>query len=476
MQPKSQRSRLTLKAWLVKTAPSSILSFAVFLLFTSCNNETLSPAEGGDLVVEANRTIGASMTVGNVTVMGNAILTIDYSSTVSNTFIIKGNVLLEDDGQLIVRGNKALMNDGLIIANDYSSQYTIKTTGNSLLRLENIGMRTQTGTAAEKGSIYMSYDALDNSSMIIDGARLDNESSWLLGNFRNQSQLMITNSVYIPTEIYLNDSCSVSINGAETKTGLWMALSSGSHDIQLPNVSTSTWSWNAGSAIGPGVHWSLAVTNSHTGLGVQLFPNATATIAGHGVSPGELTIGYFVSGNNETLDNLHVGLQNGEIIPGRLTLTNVNLGPIAWQIYSTTSSSLTINNSVINEIGIVGDGEVTVNNSLLQCAVLACYGQNSSLTINNSDIWNQSIEADNDGQITLLNCNVYGSHFIAKQDQSRITIEGGAFHDNPPIDRNTLFVDILTGYPNYSPFSAPGPPKRSGAGVITCAGVSNCAW
>jgi hypothetical protein len=461
----------------MKTVPSILYAFAVLLNFTSCNNQTVAPTEdGGDLIVEADRTILTSMTVGNLTVKGSAILTIDYSSTTSNTFIIKGNLLLEDDGQLIVRGNKDLMNDGFVIANEYSSQYTIKTMGSSLLKLENIGMRTQTGSAAENGSIYMSYDALDNSSMVIDGARLDNESSWLLGNFRNKSKLTITNSVYIPTEIYMNDSCSVSVNGAETRTGLWMALATGSHNIQLPNVGTGTWSWNAGSDIGLGVHWSLSVANSNTGLGVQLFPNATATITGHGVSPGELTIGYFVSDNDETINNLHVGLQNGVIIPGRLTLANVNLGPIAWQIYSLTPASLTINNSTINEIGIVGAGKVTINNSLLQLAVLACYGQNSSLTISNSDVWNQSIEADNSGQITLKNCNIYGSHFIAKQNQSRIMIEGGAFHDNPPIDRNTTYLDIATGYPHYNPFSAPGPPRKSGTGVITCAGVSNCTW
>lgn len=458
---------------------STILSVAVLLNFTSCNKENISPTQdGADLIIETNKTITTSMTVGNLTVKGNAILTIDFTSVPDNVFIVKGNLLVEDDGQLIILGNKDLMNDEFIIANDYSSQFNIKTTENSILRIENINIRTQTGTVAEKGSIYMSYDAMDNSSMIIDGAKLDNESSWLLGNFRNQSKLVVTNSVYVPTEIYLNDSCSVTINGAETKTGLWMALTTGSHNIQLPNVGTSTWSWNAGSNLGAGIHWSLAVVNvnSNTGLGVQLFPDATATIAGHGVSPGELTIGYFVSSNNETIDELHVGLQNGVIIPGRLTLNNVNLGPIAWQIYSVTSSSITINNSTINEIGIFGDGKVTVNNSLLQFAVLACFGQNSSLTINNSEVWNQSIEADNNGLITLDNCDVYGSHFIAKQGQSRIMIEGGSFQSNPPVDPTTLFVDIATGHPNYNPFSAPGPPKKSGTGVITCVDVSNCTW
>ncbi len=455
----------------------TLLYLSVLLNLTCCSNETPSPiGEGGDLVVTANRIILSSMSIGNLTVKGNAILTIDYTSAPDNAFVVKGDVLLEEEGQLIVRGNEQLMNDGFIIANAYSSQYTIKTTDNSIIKLENIGIRTQTGTAAEKGSIYMSYDAFDNSSMIVDGAKLDNESSWLLGNFRDNAKLLATNTVYVPTEIYLNDSCSVSITGAETKTGLWLALTSGPHTLQLPNVSTGSWVWSAGSDIGSGIHWSLSVVNSNPGLGVQLFPAATASITGHGVAPGELTIGYFVSDNNETIDNLHVGLQNGVIIPGRLTLNNVHLGPIAWQIYSITSASLTISNSTINEIGIVGDGQVTVNNSLLQLAVLACYGQNSSLTINDSDIWNQSIEADNNGQINLQNCDVYGSHFITKQGQSGIFVEGGAFHDNPPIDRSTTFVDIVTGYPNYNPFSAPGPPKKSGTGVITCMGVANCNW
>jgi hypothetical protein len=246
--------------------------------------------------------------------------------------------------------------------------------------------------------------------------------------------------------------------------------------MQLPDMSTGSWSWTVGSDLGAGVHWTLNVTNSNPGLGVQLFPDATAEITGHGTAPKELTIGYFVANNDETLDNLHVGLQNGIIIPDRLTLNNVHLGPIAWQIYSLTSASVTINNSTINEIGIVGNGSVTVNNSLLQLAVLACYGQNSSLTVNNSDVWNQSIETDSNGQITLNDCQIYGSQFITRSAQSKISIVGGSFHDNPPIDRNILPFDMITGYPNYNPFSAPGPPKKSGTEMVTCEGVVGCSW
>jgi hypothetical protein len=454
---------------------SPFLGFAHLLCATACGTETI-PALSGDLIITENRTIVTSETIASLTVKGNAVLTIDYTATPENSFVVNGSVLLQDNAQLIIRGNKSLMNDGFIIANEFSSQYTLKTTGNSIIKLENIGLRTQTGSVSEKGNIYMSYDAMDNSSMIIDGAKLDNESSWLLGNFRNKSKLEITNSVYIPTEIYLNDSCSVSITGADTKTGLWMALTSGAHTMQLPNVSTNSWSWTAGKNLGAGVNWSLSIVNSSSGLGVQLFPNASASITGNNVAPGEIAIGYFVSNNNEIINDLKVGLQNGIIIPNRLSLNNVRLGPIAWQIYSLTSASLTINNSTINEIGIVGDGNVTVNNSLLQCAVLACYGQNSSLTVNNSDVWNQSIETNSNGKITFTDCNIYGSQFITRSAQSTIAINGGSFRDNPPIDRTKTFVDIISGYPNYNPFSAPGPPKKSGSGAITCVGVANCNW
>lgn len=451
-------------------------SIPMLLLLASCS-ETVRPANDfGDMIISSDRTITTSLNVGNLTIKGNAVLTVDYTAASIQSFIVKGNISLLDNAQLVILGNKNLMNDSFVVANEFSSQYTIKTAGRSVVKLVDVHLQTQTGNVSDRGNMYMSYDALDQSTLIIDGAQLDNASSWLLGNFRNQSKLEIANSTYIPTEIYLNDSCSVSITGAETKTGLWMGLTSGSHTIQLPDVSSGTWSWNAGQDLGLSVHWSLQVLNANPGLGVNLFPAASAHITGHGAAPKELTIGYFVSSNNEVLENLHTGLQNGIVIPNRLTLDNVHLGPIAWQIYSLTSASLTINNSTINEIGIMGNGSVTVNNSLLQLALLASYGQNSSLTINNSDIWNQAIETNSTGKVAVNNCNVFGSAFMTRSAQSTISIVGGSFRENPPVDPNKTMVDMATGYPNYNPFAAPGLPRKSGTGTIICQGVVNCSW
>lgn len=448
------------------------ITVGCFLLLSACP-QTMTVQ---DLQVSEDRVITTTMMVGNLTISGDAILEIDYRSEHADTFVVVGNITVEDSAQLIIRGNNDLTNDGFIIANEYNSQRLLKTTGTSKIQLENIIVRTQTGTAAENGSVYMNYEARDNSSMIINGAILDNESSWLLGNFRDNSTLQATNTRYIPTEIYLNDSCDVSISGTQTSTGLWLALTSGPHTINLPDVSADVnWTWDVSDDIGAGVKWHLAVSDADPGMGIQLYPDASATINGSGEF-GELTIGYFVGTDDETMDNLQVGLQTNTVIPGRLTLNNVKLGPIAWQIYHTTSASLVINNSTINEIGIVGNGSASINSSVLQLAILACYGQDSSLTLNNCDVWNQAIEADNNGKITLTGCNVYGSLFFAKNLQSVISINGGIFHDNPPVDTGTTMIDTVTGYPNYNPFRAPGPPQKKGPGTVTCTSVSGCNW
>ena len=68
---------------------------------------------------------------------------------------------------------------------------------------------------------------------------------------------------------------------------------------------------------------------------------------------GELKISYFVVDQRETLDGLKSGLQNRKV-GDQLTLNDVQLGPIAWQIYAGDNADLTIKNSTINEIGIFG--------------------------------------------------------------------------------------------------------------------------
>ncbi len=116
-------------------------------------------------------------------------------------------------------------------------------------------------------------------------------------------------------------------------------------------------------------------------------------------------------GSRETLDGLKAGLQNRQI-SDRLTLKDVQLGPIAWQIYVGDNADLTIENSTINEIGFFGrNAKVPVERSVLQLAVLAALGPGSSLDIRDSDIWNQTIEVANKGKVSIAGSRVHGMLF-----------------------------------------------------------------
>lgn len=452
------------------------------LLFAATSCELFAGTVGGasppdDLTVTRSTTITSTTMVADLTVTGQAVLTIDFRSDRADTFVVAGDIVVRDSARLVVLGNAERLDDSLVIANEGNSHRSMRSENRGEIVLDGVVVRTQTGTAAENGSVYMSYDALDESRLTVRGAALDTRSSWLLGNFHDRSSLEALDTRFLPTEIYINDSASVEISGPHTQTGLWLALTSGHHSFTLPDVSRGPWSWSADSRIGSGVSWSLSVTNANPGLGVSLYPNASASITGHGVpETGEVKIGYFVSPAGETLDNLRPGLQNGEIGSGRLSLSNVNLGPIAWQIYSAVPSSALIRRSVVNEVGVVGGGSVTITDSTLQLAVLAAHGDGSRLTVEGSVVWNQSIEASGTGAIRLIDSTVYGSLFSTHSPQASIEISGGSFRDNPPSSPNLPMVDIATGIPRYNPFRAPGGPARRGVGTIHCVDVAGCLW
>jgi hypothetical protein len=198
------------------------------------------------------------------------------------------------------------------------------------------------------------------------------------------------------------------------------------------------------------------VTPSATCLEIR--PGSALTIVGNGTrapATGELKVSYFVVGSRETLDGLKAGIQNGKI-SDRLTLNNVQLGPIAWQAYAGDNADLTIRNSVVNEIGIFGrNARVLVERSVLQLAVLAAMAPDSSLSIVSSEVWNQSIEAARQAQVSISDSKIHGTLFHARASDARISIKGGSFHDNPSGCTQAGMVNIATGQPRCNPFSAP---------------------
>jgi hypothetical protein len=324
----------------------------------------------------------------------------------------------------------------------------------------------------------MSYEARGRSSFEVTGSTIVEAESWLLAHLHESANVTVVDTQHVPNEIYVHDSSVATIRGASTRTGVWLDAQDAHGTLTLPDV-TAPSSWRLGVGHGLDVGWLLQVEDAQPGLGVEIRSRTALTINGHGAhapATGELTIAYFVSNSHETLDGLTAGVQH-RTVSDRLTLNNVHLRPFAWQIYADDNADITIRNSVINEIGVFGrNARVFVERSVLQLAVLAALAPDSSLTIEASEIWNQAVEVSNQAQVTIRHSQIHGTLFHARHADSWISIEGGEFRDNPDGCVQGSMVDIATGQPRCNPFSAPGGPRKSGAGSVACAETEGCGF
>jgi hypothetical protein len=451
---------------------------------TGAARTAVAPVEGRDCDPQQPMTVSGSVTVvedctvgGNLTVTGSAVLHFDYSGRKVGRLVVGGNVIVRDHATLWIQGRpdeRAVF----AIDNEFSQQRAMTSTDDATIKLEHVEFHTQKSGGRGKGSVYMNYDARNRSSFVVTGSTLVEEESWLLANLRDSAKLTIADSQHVPTEIYVHDKASAKISGPRTRNGVWLDAGGAKGTLTLPNVN-GPFSWQIGAGNGLDVGWSLQVEDAQPGIGIEIKPTSALTIKGNGArapATGELKVSYTVAGSRETLDGLKTGLQNGRI-SDRLTLEDVQLGPIAWQIYAGDNADLTIKDSTINEIGIFGrDAKVRVEHSVLQLAVLAALAPGSLLDIRDSEIWNQTIEVGNKGRVTIADSKIYGTLFHARDSVSNISIKGGSFYENPARCSTATMVNIATGQPNCNPFRTPGMPHTAGGGKIECVGTEGCTW
>ncbi len=457
-------------------------TFSLFIILLFLQQNVWSQCNAGAYVVTTNTTINGSCKItGDLTILNGATLNVDLTSAQLDTFVVQGNILLQGNAVLWVHAAPGSIGEQFIVSNLVNNQRTITTEDSSRIQLENIEFRTQEGNLANTGSVYMNYNAKGSSVFYVNNSKLNTQKAWLLCNMFNQSTLIGYESNELPTEIYLQDTAQVSLHGSNTKAGIWLNFQSITDTLDLPLDQSSPYNWKVGRGVGGlDTQWYLEVDTVQLGLGVQIFPSAKMTINGSGLpATGEVKVALMFANNTDSLKNLNVGLQdtivaNGPV--GFVKLNNVNLGPIAWQIYALMNEHLHIKNSIINEIGIAGPSSVTVDNSLLQLAVLGAVGVGGcTMTLNNSEIWNQVITAANHSTMTLNNCHVTGSEFSTVDAQSHITVNGGCFFQNPSGCTENTMVNINTGQPFCNPFIPPGFPQNLTPATVTFNGVnSNC--
>lgn len=446
------------------------------LIFTAlaCPGGTLA----GDVIITENNSIAMDCAIaGNLTVTNGATLQIDYSSSSNSVFVIRGDVTVDSTSKLIVFGHIG-GGDKFVISNNFSQQRGFTASDNATISFKNIEFQTQENISASSSSLVMDFQGLGNSRLILENCNLNTSTAWLLGHFNNNASLTIIDSQGLPTENYIHDSATVKISGPSTHTGVWLDAEGAVGTISLPDQN-SPYTWKIGRNNGLNVGWLFENSNASTGIGVEVRTGTSLEIIGHGTSApltGELKIGYFVENATENLVGLDVGIQN-KIISPRLKLTDVQMGPIAWQIYPGAGSTVNIINSKINEIGISGQNSiVTVTNSILQLAVLAAMAPGSQLNITNSQIWNQMIQAANGGQVQITSSPIYGTLFFSSSASSTIAIYNSSFNNNPTGCTQSNMINISTGQPQCNPFRPSGAPAKMGPGQVTCTLTSGCSF
>jgi len=458
-------------------------AFILLGLIVTIHQSVLAQCNSGSVTVTTNATITGSCIInGDLTIQNGGSLNVDLTSAQLDTFVVRGNILLQGNGFLWIHAAAGSSGEQFIVSNNYSNQRSITTLDSSRIKLEYVEFKTQEGSLNNAASIYMSYFAKNSSIFYVNNSTLDTQTAWLLCNLNNRSTLVGYNPNHVPTETYLADTAQISLHGPGTNLGLWLTFDSITDTLNLPTGQTQPFSWKIGrGAGGLNTTWYLEEDTAKAGIGVQILSTAKVTINGTGVpSTGELKVALLFANSSDTLKNLKVGIQNTTVATGpsgHVTLNNVNLGPIAWQVYALMNEKLYIKNSVINEIGIAGPSAITVESSTLQFALLAATGiGGSTLTINNSSIWNQAITAANNGKVILNNCTVTGSAFSTTDPTSHITVNGGCFFSNATGCTENTMVNLTTGQPYCDPFIPPGPPQNLTPATVTFSGVNdNCA-
>lgn len=427
----------------------------------ACENpEPLPCTEESVVLSDGAWCIEEDCSLGALTLEGDACLQVMLPSDA--TLEVAGDLRVADAAQLHAEGGT------LRIANPEDEAYELMVADDATLELRDLEVATQDGTQPD--AVFMRAFATDRAAVVAENVTLDEQTSWLLFDASGESTVSLTDPERVPTELYLYDAAALTMRGGHI--GLWLSYQQGASTVTLPDQSDGPFDWTVEAS--KNAAWSVAIEDAQPGIGVNAWPGSDVTIIGTGgPETGELTLGYF-AGAGENVTGLDVGLVQSASIGGRLHLENVHLGPVAWQLYSLGGMGIVVEDSVINELGVVGAGDVTIRNSTLQFGLLAALGGGIELRIEDSVVYNQQLLVDGDGQVSLNDCEVHGTELRAADETSSITISGGSFFDNPPGCTPNTMVDVATGQPLCNPFNQPGPPMATGSGVVTCDGTSGC--
>jgi hypothetical protein len=436
---------------------------AVSLSHGACPSSGLT-SSAGSITLQGNCAI-----VGDVNLSGSAALTMT-----SGILTVQGNIILNDNAQLTVTGG------GLTFPQTNYSQYSVTLNGNSRLTLKSSAWITN-GT--RQNNFSMVLQAQQSSVVDFEDSALDTSSgSWLLGSFGDNSKLTVNNTQNLPTETYPSSASEISIASGSVFAAVWLSFPSGSNStLQIPRKDSGG-NYNFSFGPGTGIDYSVNISDSSGGLGLSSYPASTLIVNGNGASAtndASIAIGYYVQNSSGpvSIDGLNVGsgltLQLTD--QGRnLQLNNVNLGPFSWQIYVSKSNNfpVTVTNSKVNEIAAFSGGLVNISNCILQLAVTEAGGPGAVMNISGTQIWSQTIQARDGGQLTITDSQLHGNFISAADAGSSITMNDVGDEGNGVSPQSCAPVNGAPPNNNGDPLCNPFNPLYQCSQISTAQGAT----
>ncbi len=405
------------------TLAASILAISWLSLFAPPLS-TAALAAGTCPASEFSSSSGAINLTANCLVDGDITLSGTASLTMTGAVLtVNGNIVLNDQAQLTVT------NGGLTFPQTSFSQYSLSLKNSAKLKLTNSTFVTN-GTS--QNSFSMALKANNTSVVDFETSTLLSEGgSWLLGNFFDQSQLIVNSSTKLPTEIYVSDSSQISVSNSNL-AAIWLDFISGSNGTVNVPQHDAHGSFNFVFGNSPGINYSVNIVASNLNLGLNSYPNSSLTVNGGGaasITDAVVQFGYYIKNNTApvTIDGLGCcsNMTRKFTDSGRtLQLNNVNLIPFPWEVYISSSNGfpVTVSNSKINEIAAFTNGLVNISHSVLQLAKAGAVGPGSQMNITRSQIWSQAILALNGGHVNITYSALHGNYASAAGTGSSISM------------------------------------------------------
>lgn len=332
------------------------------------------------------------------------------------------------DGSIVLRGDAALRISGSVftIANHFVQEHRIDAHDRATLELTASVLRTNAGTVTT--SLSTQYAGHDDSRLVITDSFIEPQRSWLLAAFYDRSALRTVRSTFLPTETYPHDFSTIEIEGGDSH-GVWLEFLPGSQAVleDIPSREAPfDFEFGRDTPGVVGVGWQVSVTNGIAGFVIASFPLSDVTVKDN---LGPVVIGYFFQDVAEAQSLVVTPSMRDATLThqGRiLRLENATLEGFGWQLYAGNSSAVTpepvqVADSVVNEIGALDGAAFEVRSSLIEFAVVAAVGQDSSIAIDRSTLYAHGLLAEKNGRLEIEGSELFGA-LVQARDDARIVL------------------------------------------------------